>query len=59
MFDSQVHTIIEKRRKLAALRRARERVKRLERELSGESARPEPPAPVPEFLRHDAPLSIS
>jgi hypothetical protein len=49
--DSEVKKIVDKLQKLSALRHARERVRQLEMELSGEPARTEPPPHVPEFLR--------
>jgi hypothetical protein len=49
--DDELEQIISKARKLTALRRARERVKQLERELRGEPAKPEKASSVPEFLR--------
>ena len=55
MSDVELGQIIGKRRKLRELRRARERVQQLERQLRGEPARPEEPASVPEFLRLPAP----
>ena len=51
MGDSQVDKIVDKLQKLRALRRARERVRQLERELSGAPAKREGPAHLPEFLR--------
>ena len=47
MSDSEVRKIIDKLRKLRALSRARERVRQLERELYGDSAKPEDPRAVP------------
>jgi len=51
MSDDQLAQIVSKRQKLNELRRARERVKQLERELRGEPKKLEGPAYVPEFLR--------
>jgi hypothetical protein len=51
MSDSELEQIIGKARRLRELRRAKERVRRLERELRGEPPRPEEPTWVPEFLR--------
>jgi hypothetical protein len=58
MSDSEVRKIIDKLRKLRALSRARERVRRLERELYGEPSRPEDPRAVPEFLSQHQPLHV-
>jgi len=51
MSDDELGQVIGKRRKLRELRRARERVQQLERQLRGEPATPEEPPYVPEFLR--------
>jgi hypothetical protein len=51
MSDAELEQVIGKVRKLKALHRARERVRRLERELRGEPAKPEESSYVPEFLR--------
>lgn len=51
MMDSEVRKIVDKLQKLNALRHARERVRQLEMELSGEPARTDSPPHVPEFLR--------
>ena len=56
MSDDELGQVILKKRKLKELRRARERVKQLERQLRGEPAKPEEPAYVPEFLRMPAPV---
>jgi hypothetical protein len=56
MSDSEVSKIIDKLRKLRALSRARERVRQLERELYGDSSKPEDPRAVPEFLSQHQPL---
>ena len=58
MSESEVHTAIDKLTKLRALSRARERVRQLERELYGESSKPENPPPVPEFLSQHHPLRV-
>jgi hypothetical protein len=58
MFDHEVEKIIDKLQKLRALRRARERVRQLERELNGEPAKAESPTRLPEFLRHHSPLQV-
>jgi hypothetical protein len=59
MVDHELRTIVDKQEKLRALRQARERVIRLERELSGEPAKRVEPRHLPEFLRHDLPLQAS
>jgi hypothetical protein len=51
MTDSEAKKIVDKLHKLRALRRARERVRQLERELNGAPARPEDPPRIPEFLQ--------
>jgi hypothetical protein len=51
MSDNQLEQIIGKARRLKELRRAKERIRQLERELRGEPPRPEEPTWVPEFLR--------
>ena len=56
MVDHVVQKIVDKQQKLRALRHARERVRQLERELSGEPAKREQPPHLPEFLRQDIPL---
>jgi hypothetical protein len=55
MSDDELGQVLGKKRKLRELRRARERVKELERQLRGEPAKPEESAYVPEFLRMPAP----
>jgi hypothetical protein len=47
----ELEQVVGKLRKLKALQRARERVKRLEQELRGEPVGPEASNDVPEFLR--------
>jgi hypothetical protein len=59
MSDSELQRIVGKLRQLEALRRARARVRQLERELSGERARPAEPPYVPEFLRQRATVRIA
>jgi hypothetical protein len=59
MVDHEVQMIVDKQRKLRALRHARERVRQLERELSGEPAKREEPPRLPEFLRQHTPLQVS
>jgi hypothetical protein len=51
MSHNELEQIIGKARRLKELRRAKERVRQLERELRGEPPRPEEPTWVPEFLR--------
>ena len=51
MSDNELEQIIGKARRLKELRRAKEHVRQLERELRGEPPRPEEPPWVPEFLR--------
>ncbi len=51
MSDNELEQIIGKARRLKELRRAKERVRQLERDLRGETPRPEEPIWVPEFLR--------
>jgi hypothetical protein len=51
MVDSGMERIIDKLQKLRELRRARDRVRQLERELRGEPARPVEAPAVPHFLR--------
>jgi hypothetical protein len=59
MVDHDVQKIVDKMRKLRALRKAREHVRQLERELHGQPARPEAPAHLPEFLRQHGPLGFA
>jgi hypothetical protein len=59
MIDHEVGKIVDKLQKLRALRRARERVRQLERELHGEPAKSQGPAHLPEFLRQHAPLRVA
>lgn len=56
MVDTEMQTIVDKLRKLRELRRARDRVRQLERELSGELARPVEAPSLPEFLRLHRPM---
>ena len=51
MSDEELEQVIHRARMFTELRRAKERVKRLERELRGEPVQPEDSAYVPEFLR--------
>ena len=54
MSDDQLEQVIGKARKLKELRRAKDRVRQLERELRGESAKPAESTYDPEFLRRQA-----
>jgi len=58
MIDSETAKVVDKQLKLRALRRARARVTRLERDLSGEPARPEDPPHLPEFLQQRVVLPV-
>jgi hypothetical protein len=51
MSREELELIVRKARMLRELRRAKERVNRLERELRGEPVQPEDAPYVPEFLR--------
>jgi hypothetical protein len=51
MSDDELQRVIGKARRLKELRRAKERVRQLERELRGEPAKPQESTWVPEFLR--------
>jgi len=51
MSEEQLRQIVGKASKLNELRRAKDRVRQLERELRGEPVRPEEPDYIPEFLR--------
>jgi hypothetical protein len=51
MSDEELEQVTHKARMFTELRRAKERVKRLERELRGEPVQPEVSPYVPEFLR--------
>ena len=59
MSDNQLEQIIGKARRLKELRRAKERIRQLERELRGEPPRPEEPTWVPEFLRKQVTINVS
>jgi len=59
MVDREVEKIVDKLHKLRALRRARERVRQLERELNGAPAKPESAPHLPEFLRQHSPLRVA
>jgi hypothetical protein len=56
MSDSELRKVVNKLSKLRALRQARDRVRQLELELCGESAKPEEPPQIPEFLSQREPL---
>ena len=58
MVDQDVEKIVDKLQKLRALRHARERVRQLEYELNGGSARPDDPPHLPEYLRQPSPLQL-
>jgi hypothetical protein len=51
MIDEELQRVIGKAQRLKELRRAKERVRQLERELRGEPAKPEESTWIPEFLR--------
>jgi len=51
MSEEQLQQIVGKASKLNELRRAKDRVRQLERQLRGEPVKPEEPDYVPEFLR--------
>ena len=59
MSDNQLEQIIGKARRFKELRRAKERIRQLERELRGEPPRPEEPTWVPEFLRTQVTINVS
>jgi hypothetical protein len=56
MVDSGIEKIIDKLQKLRELRRARDRVRQLERALSGQPATPVEALAIPEFLRQHLPM---
>jgi hypothetical protein len=56
--NSELRKILDKLSKLRALRHARERVRQLEQELCAESAKPEEPSQIPEFLSQHHPLRL-
>jgi hypothetical protein len=59
MSDTELRKVIDKLQKIRALSRARECVRRLERELYGEEApTPTVPAEVPRFLSQHHPLRV-
>ena len=59
MVDRDVVKIVDKLQKLRALRHARERVRRLERELNGEPAKAQSSPHLPEYLRQHGLLRIA
>ena len=56
--DSELQKVTDKLWKLRTLRRARERVRQLERELYGEWSQPQEAPAVPEFLTPRRPLRV-
>jgi hypothetical protein len=58
MSDTEVVKIIDKLRKLRALRRARDQVRQLERELYGGGGTPAIPSELPQVLAHHHPLRV-
>jgi hypothetical protein len=59
MSTEELEQIVAKARKLLELRRAREHVRRLERQLRGEPSKPEEPTYIPRFLKHPAARGVS
>ena len=59
MMEDDLEQIVGKARKLHELRRAKDRVRQLERELRGEPAKPREPDYVPEFLRARVPGGLA
>jgi hypothetical protein len=59
MSTDELEQIVAKARKLRELRRARERVRELERQLRGEPTRPEEPTYIPKFLTPSAARGVS
>jgi hypothetical protein len=59
MADHEAERIVDKLQTLRAPRRARERVRQLERRLSGEPAKPESAPHLPEFLKQHDPLRVT
>jgi hypothetical protein len=58
VIDSEVQKILDKQHKLRELRRARERLRQLERELNGAPDSTEELPQVPEFLRLRLPQRV-
>jgi len=58
MSADELEQLVAKTWKLRELRRARERVRQLERQLRGEPTRPEEPTYVPKFLTHPASRAV-
>ena len=59
MSTDELEQIVAKARKLRELRRARERVRQLERQLRGEPSKPEEPTYIPKFLAPAASRGVS
>jgi hypothetical protein len=59
MSTEELEQVVAKARKLRELRRARERVRQLERQLRGEPSTPEEPNRIPKFLTPPASRGIS
>jgi hypothetical protein len=59
MSTEEVEQIVAKARKFRELRRARERVRQLERQLRSEPPKPEEPTHIPRFLTHPASPGVS
>ena len=59
MSTEELEQIVAKARKLRELRRARERVRQLERQLRGEPTKPEEQPYIPKFLTHPASPGVS
>jgi hypothetical protein len=59
MSTDELEQIVAKARKLRELRRARERVRQLERQLRGEPTKPEEPTYIPNFLTYPAARGVS
>jgi len=59
MNEDELERIVGKARKLTELRRAKDHVRQLERELRGERVKPKEPDYVPEFLRARVPGGLA
>ena len=59
MSAEELEQVVAKAWKLRELRRARERVRELERQLRGEPSKPEEPTYIPKFLTHPASPGVS